>query len=466
MAEPADSAQTVLSDVSSLIKRVYRPGYIEAADRQTGSTINSIVRPSKTRKVGGDGLYVKMGTKRFGGVRASASSLAALPDPGSIDAKELQFRYAEGSAEAAASRTNDFTRFAGTARVSINELRKVHTGQNSPIDLAEELVKEMTEDYNQKLATYRVLDNTGQLALVNGDLIDGADEHYYNGSTYSASATEVRFQIDNGSIGAFYPGMEIFIDAGGGTDIRAIVDDVNPGDNSLGVTARSGGTLSNFGASASAFDNAIIYIGDAAGVYMNGPGAWFQRPATGDSFIGGVDRQSKDWRHLIPKATREGQSSTPITLAHFDDLAQVLQFTNDGTLTVDMFMDLAMLNQVRKVVGNEALTNVSAMQEGNRRFGTTGLFYQHPQFGEIQFKADSLAPPGTIWAMVQEDWEGLFVDDGQFSFIENEGGSMWYRPTETSSTVRSLYYQTDTIMLGAADVCLRGWRQGAILNVT
>ena len=466
------NAFTTLSDLDSVIFETYFPAYIDAVERHTGSVINRIVRPSKTRRVGGNGIRIKMGTRRFGGARASADVLSNLPSPGELDGQELHVRFAEGSAETGANRTNDFTRIAARARISINEINKIHRkGTDAIVDVAERIVMQMTEEIDDASAIYRMLGTDGVVALVNGNLINGADTHYYTGSSYtagSAAGQDVRFKVDNGSIAAFQPGRDFVVTTSAGANaVRFRVQSVNYADKSIRVTSLSGGDVDHFGASASAYDNGTIFFGDTADVFMYGPGAWLGRPSAGETFIGGVDRTDAGWQHLIPVATNEGQSSTTISASDFDTAALAAHFRNNSNLNMVFFSDIEMHQTIRNEIGNDALVQMGP--KGNRDFvfGTKSVGYVHPQFGEVRFESDALAKPGTAWFMVAEDWEALYVGDGKVSFLPGDNGTNWYRMNEADdSASRGLFFQTESWVEGLCDVCLMPERQVTILNRT
>lgn len=468
MAEPLDSAFT-LDDATALVQQQYFPELVEEYPGRFGMILNRIFKPYK-EEITGDGKTLQVETSPADTVRASTSPLGAMAAPDAFQTSTIKVRFSQTTT------ANDFTKFSAAAQVTDIDVKEA--GKGSIVDLVKRIAQQVIPNYDEHTAILNHLPRTALIGTVAATPKQN-DNFTISSCTATASNTAgMRFYMTNGSPAAIRRGTRLdFINPSTGV-VNAgnvLVTDTAPGDPtgpsfgvefvSSGITAKiSTGNLANV-----ANADQIYFSGEKnAGIY--GLGAYFGRPAaTGDSFIGAVDRMAKGYRWMNPTATREGSSSAIVTASHFDDLQVAMGFRveagqNGMVIMTDPKIAQKLRNEVfQSVVIQQPLDDSSAKRFAN--FGSVGLNYQSPQFGTVKIMADPLCPPNTIRLIDPETWKYLFYGfRGLQPVIEN--GGQWYRMNEnTPNTGRSLIWKADWYSLQTG-WCTKPWLNGSILNVT
>ena len=166
------------------------------------------------------------------------------------------------------------------------------------------MYNQVMPNYDEHLAGLTHLPRTALVALVNGTPRQNDNITFLSATATPTNTTGLRVPIDAGSIAAFRRGTRIdFVNPTGGaarvSNVR--VTDVNPGDPSgpsigvefisTGIAARR--STNGTGSLATVADNDQIYFSGEKDKGIYSLGAYFSRPAaTGDSFLGGVNRMT------------------------------------------------------------------------------------------------------------------------------------------------------------------------------
>lgn len=463
MAEPIDSAW-ILEDADELFREQYMGEYDEQYNRM-GLITNKLVRFSNDI-LGGNGETMQTEIAAGDVVRPSNDPLSAIAAPDLFEASTIKARFSESD-----SSTNDFTRFSASCQTS--DITTRNGARGAAVNLAERMYQQINGEYEEKLAIFRNVGRNPILALVSGTPKQN-DRIYHSGcASTPTNTTGVRFPIDNGSIGYFRRGTRIDIKAPSGAYRvqNARVTDVNTSDLSIGVefvTATTNPVRTSSGNLANVADNDEIYFSGTYNTGYYGFGAWFGRPAaSGDSFIGGRDRNAKGYRWLCPVVTREGSSSATITKSMFDDQATAMQFRNEREYGVVITSSLGVHQKIRSELGEASFFQLQAGDDRMKRFahfGNIGLNYQHPAFGVVQITADPLHPDNMVRIVTPETWRAFFYAFRGLQAIPGQRGS-WYRTTDvTPNTGNGLIWKSDWYSL-QLDFCKNPQMNGAILNV-
>ncbi len=463
MAEPADSA-TILEDVDEIIQTKYMKEYDEQYTRMENVT-NKLFKPA-TEVATGDGITAQVEIASSDSTRITNSILSDFPSPDAFEPASVRLRLNQNTPS-----SNDFSRFASSAQVSDPDVQ--NAGRGAIVDLVKRIKDQVMPDFEEKLAIHRHIGRTAQIALVNGTP-ESNNAISLAVSTGTASNTNgLRVAIDNGSIAALKRGTRIdFVDAATTTVLagNVRVTDTNPSDLSIGVEFVSTGITArqSTGNLASVGDNDEIYISGEQDQGLYSFGAWFTRPAlTGDSFIGGVDRQASVYRFMNTTATREGSTTAPLTKSMFNDLAIAMGYKQTEEYGVVVMSDLNMHQRIRDEIGEEALNilpNTDSRLKRFAHFGTIGLVYQHPSFGVVQITADPLAVSNRILFIVPETWRTYWAWRKGLQPISENGGH-WYRMSQsTPNTGKGLFWKADWYGV-LCDWCRKPWKNGQILNV-
>jgi hypothetical protein len=248
---------------------------------------------------------------------------------------------------------------------------------------------------------------------------------------------------------------------------------VNVADLSIGLKFNTTGfiaTRTSSGDLSTIADNDHIFFSGERNKGMYSFGAYFTLPAaTGDSFIGGKDRQDRDFRWLNPTTTRETASSnSKITRSMFNDLAIAMGFLDEEHGVVCM-SDPTLHQAIRDEVGEDSFINIpitDSRMERFANFGSVGLNYQHGQFGLVKVVSDPLALPNRVSFFTPETWRTLFYAWKGLRVLNGTRGGGWYRPpSETPGAGLSKYWQVDWQAL-CMDFCFQPWKNGQIYAVS
>jgi hypothetical protein len=458
----ADNATTVLGDLSDLLKELYFPELIEVSYRH-GNLFTRMFAP-RSEPVKGDGENFKFETAKGDTIRFSRSPLRDFAAPRPFQADELKVRFSENSA------TNDFSEISGSGQVSHLDIINAAGSEGSIVKMAERIVKQVREDFQDKLALHHNIDQTAKVALVNGTRKNN-DSWYMDGaSSYTTDATSMRCYIDGGSIAAFKPGrvFDIYDSSGNLHFAGAEVTDINADDGSVGFERHDEDSTADFDDVA---DNDIFYLSGERNAGMYGMAAWMSRPTDGETFIGGVDRSDADKRYMIPQATREGASAAVFSKSHFDDAAIAAGFVYEEDAPVTILADPKLTQAIRNEFGEDAFVQIPTGDDRMKRFaniGSMGLNYQHPQYGIVKVMQDALVTPNSVRILTPADWLMLYYGYKGLQFMPTgEGQGVWYRmESDTPGNGKSKYYKCDAYVPGVTAFCTRPNRQCTILNVT
>jgi len=465
MAEPFDSA-IYLEDASNVIQTAYMSEFTEEYPKRFGSFTNKMIKPYK-EIAATDGIVMQYELGPADSVRTDTSPLGAFPSPQVLQAGQLRLRFNRNNAA-----TNDFTNVKASVQFDLYTIE--NKGEGVIVDIAQRVYNSINDDYNEKMAILRQVHRSGQIALVNGTAKKN-DSWYLSGASASATNTAgLRCAIDTGSISAFRNNVRVdFINPSTGA-VRAgnvRVTSTNVTDLSVGVefvTSGPTGTISTGDLSTVADNDIIVFSGTYNKGYY-GFGAWFGRPTSSDSFIGGVNRSTSSYHWMLPISTREGSSAAKITRSMFDELMVAMGFiSEDPQNGLACVADPTIVNTIRQELGEQSFIQIP---EGDSRlerfanFGSVGLNYQHATCGVIKIAADPLMVPNTVRFISSDTWKAVFVNHKGLRPVM-EAGKHWYRMNEsTPNTGKSLIYKADWFG-DQVDFCMAPWKNGQMLNVT
>lgn len=456
---PSAEALTALSDVNDILFEDYRDGYWRQFYRHAGRVTNKLFRTG-TLAVGSDGINYKMGLRNMNGVRIGADPLSDFPSPGSVTSTNLKIRYAEGSAS-----TNDFRDFKGTIQTSIADLNRAYReaqrgNVGAIIDLAAELKQQLVEDFSETIARYRHLPIDAKVAQVNGSLKANDRENYADAGSHASPYTSARLKVDNGAIAMFQPGTSWVV---GTTEVYFTVTDYNPTDSSIGVTIDSDSPNAAFNSTANTYDNMWIYPKPKSGTSkttgMYGLGAWFSDPSSGESFIGGKDRTTTAWRHLLPTRYTPSSSTVAISKDHFDQVATISQYIRDENWTPVVLTHTSVGDAIRRAVGYDSVTFDKPDQAREVSFGTPGLYWFHPALGRVRIETDTIASPNRVYVLVPQTWDSLMYgtatsDSQPFQYLPGSIEGIWQNmQSNTPGGGSTMFFRASGYLLGMCDAC-------------
>jgi hypothetical protein len=196
-------------------------------------------------------------------------------------------------------------------------------------------------------------------------------------------------------------------------------------------------------------------------------GAYFSAPTAGESFIGGVDRNSSGYRWMIPVTSRAGATAATLTKSMVDDLAIAMGYRQEDEYGVVVTTSPDLHQKLRNEYTEAAFLNIPDGDNRLKRFanfGTMGLNYQHPVFGLVKVMSDVLHVPNAVRVIVPETWRSLYYGFRGLKMMPGTKGG-WYRVTETTpNTGLSKVWKCDWYAL-QTDWCSQPWKNGQILNV-
>lgn len=488
MASPHDEAIS-LKDLSNFLQEQYVDKIWEQVSR-FGKSTNRIFRDAKSQEieVGGDGVTFHVEDGGVDTVRTGVNPDTDFHDPSGYIDRKVKARFLENGT----ATTNDFREMHGSMQVRHTDLKNKAKG--AVTNLAKRLVTQLTQDYDEKLAIHR---HQGSDAKV-GRWSNGAstsvkqnDFHTLSGATAYPLGTDTGFRIElptGVSPSVFQPGRKFVVynvtdatyvhTAASATGSGALitVTDLNPDDQSVGFSCSNAMADNIVTTSLGGGDTLDLYFGSATGTTVNSEkdaglysfGAWFGRPASGDSFIGGLDRTSPDNRWMLTTMTRESAASAQLQTSMLNDLAVAMSFHNDGTSLMAAYSDHRLNQRLRDAIGEDTFIPYptgGTRDERFAHFGTMGVYYQHPLFGLTILMADPLAPPNTIRFLKRGTWVQLNWGWKGFEMLPGTEG-MWYRMGSSAgaAAAHSKVYRADGYCLHC-DVCTLPKQNGGILNV-
>ncbi len=472
MAAPYDEAWD-LEDVSEIIHQQYFTNYEQEWSDWFGKNTNQLIRPH-TETIMGDGKTMNFELAPGDTVRFATTMLGAFADPDTFDPGVIKVRFNKQTS------ANDFVRVSGSCQTNDIDLEAGKNG--SIVDFVERMQAQIEPAYDEGMAIHRNIGRSARLALVNGTptLNNGTAIDATAGVASSSTATNTggaRFKIDNGSIAYFRAGRRIDIcnaTTGVAYAANVRVTDVNVVDSSIGVafgTTGSHATRLSTGNLASVVDNAEIFMSGERNAGMYSLGAYFTAPTAGESFIGGVDRTTSDYRFMNPLHVNYSASPTPLTKSVVDTLSKAMQYRSESEIAVVLTTDLDLHQKLRNEYTEAAFLNIPDGDNRLKRFanfGALGLNYQHPAFGLLKIVADVLQTSGTLRAVIPANWRALQYGRKGLRMMPGQGGGRngWYRVTESApNTGNSMIWKCDFYALHC-DWCFAPWKQGHVTGLT
>jgi len=467
MAEPLDSSIN-LSDIDELIQTQYLPRYYEQAGGRFGRAFNQIFKPEQ-KTAYGDGftMQAELGPGDF--ARASNNPLNSIAAPTSLNAVKLRLRYTTASLAG-----NDFTQISASCQTDHWQLQ--NGGEGAIIDLAERNAKSVITSYDEHIAFLRNATRSAVVGQVNGT------PKLNNGVTYSAATSTAtnaggaRFKVDNGVFAVLKPNtwIDIIRPATGAVVAGSVwVTDKNVGDQSVGVTFSStqfGGRVST-GNLALVADNDYITFSGEYNHGMYSVGAWMSEATAGESFLGGVDRTTSDYRWMIPVNPRYGATSTTITKSFFDDVAIAMGYYGESLDGAGLIAqsDLTINTKLRNELGEESFKPIPQSDERMKKFyqfGSTGLAYEHPSLGVVKIMGDALCPTNSMRFIDPSTWMTVYYAiRGLKPLPGGQGMGSWYRMNDgTPNTGLGLIYKSEWVAL-QQDFCTNPQKNAQISNI-
>lgn len=473
MPEPIDSA-VILEDLSAGIAQTqYDSKFTDQVPDQLQDDTNRLFKPYPEEIVG-TGKTFQMKLARADSARSSNDPLGPFAAPDVFEPDTITVRFNKSNLAA-----NDFTTISCSCQTDDIDIRE--KGKGSIVDFVEEMVDEIDGNYDEKLAILRHLPKTAVMATVNGTPVTNAAQNYVSTAAAASNTVGLRVPVTTGSIGAFARGKRVaFLTTAGVARVSNVrVTDVNYADLSIGVEFVTGSSiparnsLNGTGSLASVVSGDLIVASNSngsnefnTGIYSMG--AYFGRPTSGESFIGGVDRTTASKRYMLPVATREGLSNTRIQRSHFNDLAIAMGFRENKKIAGVFMLDPTLHQTLRDDIGEDAFIPIPPDDARTARFanfGNIGLNYQHPTFGLVKFMACKLCPPNTVRFIVPEVWRQLFYAFKGLQTMPGEIGNWKRLPEAAPNSGFGKIYKMDFYAL-TTDWCMKPWENGEILNVT
>ncbi len=471
MAEPFDSS-IGLRDIDALIQTQYLPRFYETAGSRFGSTFNKIFQVNE-QLAKGSGYTAQFELGPADAARAQIDPLGAIATPTALRATTLAVRWNPNSLTA-----HDFSQISASCQFDHWTIE--NGGGGAIVDLADRTFQSIMGNYNEHLAVLRNIGRNGVVALVNGTPTLNNGLHSTTGNTGAATSTAtntggLRCKVDNGIFPALRPNCWIdFINPSTGA-VRAgnvRISDKFEGDLSIGVdfvTSQFGGRVSTGDLSTVADNDQIVFSGEYnAGLY--GPGAWFGTATAGESFIGGVDRTTSQYRFMIPINPRFGASTATVTKSMFDDVAIAMGYFNEGDSGAGLICqsDLTITTKLRNELGEESFKPIPQSDEKMKKFyqfGSTGLAYEHPSLGVIKILGDPLCPANVARFLNPASWMTTYYAVKGLKPLPGDQGS-WYRVTaSTPNTGKSLIWKTDWVA-AQQDFCATPKDNAQVSNIS
>lgn len=472
MAQPLDSAFTLLSSASAVVRQRYADGYFEQSFRY-GKGINKILSLSEI-VVQGDGLNVQVETGLQYNAQVGRNFQGAWPNPTGFTTDNLKIRFSETIG------SNDFTDIKSSARVTVAELERLRGGvpEIAAVDIAKRTLDQLRDDFSETVALMRQLPQTAQVGVVSTAAPRANTATLFASCPVGTPAANqgARFQVTGavGSFAFFQINRRFDVYSSGGVYKSTLqVTDTNPADLSVGVVAVDangvaqpataiGTTLLN--------SNDLIYYSGAFNAGMLSFGAWFSTPVAGENFYG-RDRTQASNRWLLP--TTVGPSTTSVfSKQYLDDLDIALQYVMESpdqayVALMQPELQRAFINEV----GEQSIIQYPVAEQSGAlaaQYGFDGKpIYRSPQLGRIILDSNPLAAPRCIRFARLGDWKmATFFPEGM-KMYPGESSTGYFRrlPAPAPNSGFSTVFQADG-HASVVDYCLRPRAQGQITNIT
>ncbi|HNB58774.1 MAG TPA: hypothetical protein PK308_00575 [Phycisphaerales bacterium] len=464
MSQPYDGTiHSRLSALEKLFKETYSDELLEPTYMSGGPSVSMF--DFQDESIGGDGMTFKIKRMKSAPTSFSRSALAefGLADRPYLDS-EYKYRFHQTDPS-----KNDFGRASAAVQVSWYDIK--NASKQAMIDLVKENVKDFRDDMKWKKAVAR---NTGRsciLAYVNGTKKNNDGKYMGDCSAYTSGATSFRANIDNGTPARFRPGDLCDVVDTGGTVVadRVKVTDVSPEDPSgasVGFLVDANATITNCDGVA---DNYYIVI---SGSYNQGPWTvqdWMTPPSSGDSFIGGVDRNDAKYRLLQPMFMRKGQSAKQVSEDDLLNLGRARAYLMDKSEVSVIRASMEIVDSLRKQIPAAAFVEWPTTGANTKRWshlGTSGLTYQSPQMGLVNFQGDPMMVSDYMDCYDLGGFREASYGAKGVQILEGDAVGMWSRMNSaTPGAGKTLVYRAEGFYL-FGDRCRDPIMNARVLNLT
>jgi hypothetical protein len=429
-----------------------RTRYFPGAPHQSfqfGSTFNRLFKPNAEviKSVNKDFQVIR---GRSDGARYHRSPLQDWRAPKKMTTAKITVRYNE---EVEAS--NDFFTGDVSAQIAYTDFLRGAAPEEQAVNLVEEVTRQFMDSMERSRPILCHAPASGRIALVNGEpkLADTYD--WASATAYANNATAVRIRIDGGSIAPFEPNMRFDIyDSAGNLEISNIeVVTKNAADNSVWFKVTADSNQATFGTSGCDVDDnsEIFRSGERNLGFKSGIGNWFSEPASGDSFIGGVDRSTEGYAWLVPPLSRTEStiSNATISQAILDEAIGSMELRRE-TGSADELSNLVFLghtthaNTLREDISAAAIVQQAPTNRGEYTFGAMSIKYMHPAVGIIDIVGDPLAPLDEVKLIKPSDWSLHYYNQmGPFVPPRGDLGMFYFTEGEAAGSGRSKYLRVD-----------------------
>lgn len=463
------SVTRVMTDLYDVLRDVYFDPYFEQYEHFEGTTINRLLQPmTSNHKVSGDGITVQVETAMTDAAVASPVINSAFPSGGRFQPAKYRARFDDSDAT-----TNDFWGMKTSARIGWVDLENMVTGGEHAIaNAADRLFMQLQPDINRKMAVYNLCPKSGLLGLVDGDLKQGTNVAYSQATAWGSGDDEaVNFKVKDTALPRFQPGIKYDVYQSDGETGKVTIEVVLTDLDEKCVLAKI--VSGDFGGTASAYDGGKIYYKDSKDKGMRGSVfEWMNPPASGDSFIGGVDRNSVGYAWMQPRFFGQGAAArtvdADIVRAAFDNM----QLGSEEGMSVVVVgaprLTTTVLNDL--VDGGTVFDNPK--NSVVRRFGAKTVGFQHPHVGQVTINSEPLMPEDRLYvfevAKERGGWEMLNIGGAGagLRFPPSGDSGNWYREeSDDPGQGKSLIYRVDALIPGICPIMLRPHRNATILNL-
>jgi hypothetical protein len=455
--------QSLLSDLNDAVLELY--------DKQLHGNVGFLWGTQDVNKmfsdpitVHGEGLNMHFHTGMTSSVRAGGSPNADIEGQEEVDIARVAVRFSETDPTA-----SDFTRLTGSAKFSDLDLTKAIEGPNreaSVFSMVDGLNRQLNAGFPGKLAEMRLSPSTGKIGEISGVITITTTSPYYSagaGAPTSVSTAHIKLS-DNYSISYFARGRKIDIfDSAGANKRTVIVTSRTTGDNSFTVRTADG---LNF--ATAAYSGGAIYDSTEQGIGMKGPASFYVIPASGDSYIGGKDRTSVDFRWMLPTTYRAVASgTTTISRVHLEETGNLMDFAMEENESYTAYMGTKIYNRLRADIGQEGLVYSQDKESPFPVFGNKAVGFVHPKLGTVELMADPKRLNDSVWLHNRSTWKTYAYGRSGIRFLPGNVQGIFSRiDSTTPGSGPSLFYTVQAIMLGVADVCHMPYKNGLIANLS
>lgn len=463
-------------DVSAVFQEQYFPDFLEQWVSYFGKVTNRIFKPTDLDVVS-DGINFQYELGPSDTARSSTSILGSFASPQQFNPGSFKIRFSQTGA-------CDFVRVSASAQVT--DLDMVNGAKGRAVDIVQRVVKQIIPGYDEHLAMLRNLPKSGQIcSIATTPGVKKNDARTLGAASSSpTNAAGLRFGISGASRAFFRPNKRIdFVVGGVVVAGNILVTDVNLADPHSAGYGSVGCSFVSSGVAGQASTGDLSLVTSAATVYHSGEynagmysmGAFFTSPTAGESFIGGIDRTTSNYRFMVPVTTREYDSAgnaitanATINQSHFTDLANSMNYTDEEGVGGLFVGSPETCRKLQNDIFQASIINVPTDSTKAARFGhfgMSGVLFQDPTFGTTQIVADPLINPNRIRFIVPKTWMQLNWGWKGLRSLPGDKGA-WYRLNDPTPNIgRSIVYKSDWYALHC-DMCSQPWRNGEIRAIT